>query len=82
MQALSHNIAMDRAAILREVEAWPPSERFEFIELMWDRLLSLGFSPPITKTQGEELEKRIASSRENATNTLTWKEVKDGLGTG
>lgn len=71
---------MDRAAILREVEAWPPSERFEFIELMWDRLLSLGFSPPITKTQGEELDRRIASHLANPANTVSWEEVKDGLG--
>jgi putative addiction module component (TIGR02574 family) len=72
-------MAMDLAAVLREVDTWPVEDRMRLVEVVWDRLLDVGAEPELTEAQRTELDRRIAALDANPEDVVSWDEVQQRL---
>jgi putative addiction module component (TIGR02574 family) len=52
-------------------------EKIELLDLLWESLEAE--IPPLTQTQREELDYRIARHEQNPTDVIPWERVKAGL---
>ena len=56
-----------------------PAERILLAEDLWDSLAASQETPPLTSTQLEELERRLAAADRGATAYSSWDKVKRRL---
>jgi putative addiction module component (TIGR02574 family) len=56
------------------------SERIQLVEDVWDSIAAVPDAVPLTETQREELDRRLAAYHENPQALSPWDEVKKRLG--
>ena len=52
------------------------AERIQLVEDIWDSIVAMPESLPVTEAQQQEIERRLAAHRENPTAGAPWHEVK------
>jgi putative addiction module component (TIGR02574 family) len=52
------------------------SERIQLVEDIWDSIAAVPNAVPLTDTQREELDRRLAAYRASPQSALPWEEVK------
>jgi putative addiction module component (TIGR02574 family) len=55
------------------------SERIQLVEDLWDSIAADSASVPLSETQKQELDRRLARYRQNPTEGTTWDELKKRL---
>ncbi|MDA2925242.1 addiction module protein [Acidobacteria bacterium AH-259-A15] len=55
------------------------AERIQIVEDIWDSIAAHPESLPVTETQKQELDRRLADYQVNPKEGKTWEEVRDSL---
>jgi putative addiction module component (TIGR02574 family) len=61
------------------IEKLSPEERLHLIEVLWESLRTRPESVPLTRSQREELDRRLDELDQGETETIPWEEVKHRL---
>ncbi len=75
MTALGY-IASIICMIPQEILKLNPAERLQLVEDIWDSLIDLPDSIPVTPAQRAELDRRLAKYRNDPHGAIPWDEVK------
>lgn len=67
---------MEMAAILREVDSWPPEDRIRLVQEVWDRLVDRGDEPGLTEELKAELDRRLADDEAAPDDVVPWEQAK------
>jgi putative addiction module component (TIGR02574 family) len=67
---------MGLAAVLSEVDSWPPEDRIRLVQEVWDRLVAQGDEPGLTEELKTELDRRLADDDATPDDVVPWEEVK------
>lgn len=67
---------MDFSNTLAEITALSVDERIRLLEAIWDSITSEPGQPELTKTQQDELERRLAAHKASPDDVVPWEEVK------
>jgi putative addiction module component (TIGR02574 family) len=70
---------MDVSPTLRDVRAWPVTDRLELVFRIWDQLVEDGWQPEITEELAAELDRRLATHEANPDNLRTREQVLDRI---
>ncbi len=65
--------------IPQEILKLNPAERLQLVEDIWDSLIDLPDSIPITPAQRAELDRRVAKHRDDPHGAIPWEEVKNRI---
>ena len=52
-------MAVNIAATLNEITAWPVPDQIELLHQAWDRLIDSGWEPELTDAQKAEFDRRL-----------------------
>ncbi|MBI4458865.1 MAG: addiction module protein [Acidobacteria bacterium] len=64
---------------IREILKLSVAERIELVEAIWDSIVAVPESLPLTAAQKRELERRLAEYQKNPEAGRTWEEIRDSL---
>ena len=67
---------MDFSNTLAEITTLSVDERIRLLEAIWDSITSEPGQPELTKTQQDELERRLAAHKASPDDVVPWEEVK------
>jgi putative addiction module component (TIGR02574 family) len=67
---------MDISHTLAEITRLSVDERIRLVEAIWESIASEPGQPELTKTQQEELERRLAVHEASPDDVVPWEEVK------
>lgn len=67
---------MDFSNALAEITTLSVDERIRLVEAIWDSITSEPSQPELTKTQKDDLERRLASHKASPDDVVSWEEVK------
>ena len=68
---------MDSSPLLKQILELPPAQRLQLVEDIWDSLAQSEQSVPVPDWHKQELDRRLADPREDA--TLSWDDVQQRL---
>lgn len=68
---------MSSSLLLKQILELPPDQRLQLVEDIWDSLAQSEQSVPVPDWHRQELDRRLADPREDA--TLSWDEVQQRL---
>lgn len=64
-------MAVDIAATLNEIMAWPVPAQIELLHQAWDRLIDSGWQPELTDAQKAEFDRRLDDLDANPNSVVT-----------